>query len=178
MDNLRLYQFLLLDQEKADRYENVFQYAKPVDHINKYKGQKLQSLTFGQVGTLKKLATEREYIQAFQIVFGIPEKTLLKTRIKDFFMALNWLRNEIQNLLENEKLLVIEPDPEQTEAGIDELNIFKDMNILIPLSKEYCEPPEVIAEWRYSTIFTLLYHAKISSEIDRRYSEIMKGKNK
>jgi len=178
MENIRLYELLKLDQKQADLYENIFQFAKPVDHVGKYKGRKLQMLTFAEVNALKKLANKLDYIPAFQIVFGIPEIVLLKTRVQEFFTALNWLRNEMQILIEREKLLISEPDPEQIEAGIEELNIFKEMNILIPLSKEYCVKPEELAEWRYSAIFTIIYHAKINADIERRYSEIMKRKIK
>ena len=69
-----------------------------------------------------------------------------------------------------------DPEPEMIEAGINRLDSFGDMNAIIPLSKEYGVNPDVIVEWRYMQVFTLLRHKKISGEIDRNYMEIMRNK--
>lgn len=177
MENIRLYQFLLLDEAEADRYLGVFQHIKPVDRIGNLKAKRLQALTFGEVLTIKKCASKNDYIEPFLIVFGISKRKLLTTRITEFFRAFNWIRNELTILQEREKLLNSEPEQEMIDAGIERLDLFKEMNLVIPLSKDYSLRPDIIFDWRYSTIFTLLHHGKISAEIDRNYAEILRKKH-
>ncbi len=199
MDNIRLYRFLLLEEAVQNRYFNVFQFIAPVGIIPRLfllwqfgnlKAEKLQQLSFGEIIMLKKYATGNDYEKIFQIVFGISESQLLRVRVKDFFQALNWIKNELEILVEREKLLNSEPDPKMMEAGIERLEVFREMNLLIGLMKDYGLPPtperslfssaedynplDLYAEWRYSTVFTLLYQAKISNDIDRNYAEIMR----
>ena len=73
-------------------YANVFQFIKASDSIEKYKGSKLTSLTFDQVAEVKSLAKESDFAKVFIIVFGIQERRLMRIRVKEFFMALNWLK--------------------------------------------------------------------------------------
>ena len=174
MENIRLYQFLLLDETEADRYLGVFQHIKPDDRIGKLKAKRLHELSFGEVLTIKKCATKDDYIEPFLIVFGISERKLTRIRVTEFFRAFNWIRDELTVLIEREKLLNSEPEPEMIEAGIERLDIFKEMNLVIPLSKDYSLHPYTIFDWRYQTIFTLLHHGKISAEIDRNYAEILR----
>ena len=174
MENIRLYRLLLLDEAEFDRYFGVFEHIKPVDRIGNLKAKRLQSLTFGEVLTIKKCASKNDYIEPFLIVFGISKRKLLMTRVTDFFRAFNWIRNELTILIEREKLLNSEPEPKMIEAGIERLDLFKEMNLVIPLSKDYSLHPDEIFDWRYSTIFTLLHHGKMSAEIDRNYAEILR----
>lgn len=155
-------------------YANVFQFAKAVDTLGNYKAKRLTVLPFGDVTNVKNLAASANYTKVFYIVFGIDEKELVNIRVKEFFMALNWVRQELESLIEREKHLVGEEDPKMVEAGSARLNVFKEMNILIPLSKEYGKTPEEIASWKYSTVFTILYHEKVSRDIEKEYSRLNK----
>ena len=157
-------------------YSNVFQFVKPVDTIGCFKAKKLTGLPFGEVTNIKNLSAAADYPKVFEIVFGITEKDLENIRMKEFFMALNWLRKELESLIEREKHLVGDEDPKMVEAGSARLNVFKEMNILIPLSKEYGKTLEEIAAWKYSTVFTILYHEKGSRDIEREYSRLNTAK--
>lgn len=177
MKNIRLYQFSVLSEEEAEHYASVLQFLKPVDMVGKHKAKSLMSLTYNDVLMLKKLATKDQYVQTFDIVFGIKERELYQVRVREFFSAFNWIRDQIKNLIEMEKReLGGDPDPEMTEAGINRLDSFGDMNAVIPLSTDYGVNPDVILGWRYSQVFMLLRHKKISGEIDRNYMEIMRNK--
>lgn len=178
MKNIKLYQYLKLSERDALYYANVFQFVKPSDSIGEYKGSVLTGLPFGEVANIKKLAKASDFTKVFMIVFGIPEEELIRIRIDEFFMALNWIRNELDQLIGREKHLIGEEDPEMVQAGSERLNVFKEMNILIPLSKEYGMTPDEIASWTYSTVFTIMYYDKISRDIEREYNEIIKKKIK
>jgi len=159
-------------------YANVFQFVKASDSIGKYKAQKITGFPFGEVVNIKKLAQASDFTKVFVIIFGISERRLLRVRVKDFFRALNWVRMELEQLIDREKHLMSEEDPEMVDAGSERLNVFQEMNILIPLSKEYGMMPDEIASWKYSTIFTIMYHDKISRDIEIEYSKTMKNKIK
>ena len=172
MENIKLYQYHQLSENKKLYYANVFQFVKSVDSIGSHKAKKLTGLPFGEVTNIKNLATAQDYPKVFEIVFGIAEKELSNTRVKEFFMALNWLRHELGELIEREKHLVGDEDPKMVEAGSARLNVFKEMNILIPLSKEYGKTIEEIAAWKYSTVFAIMYHEKVSRDIEKEYSRL------
>lgn len=157
-------------------YATVFQFVRAVGTIGSYKAKRLTGLPFGDVTKVKNLAVAEEYPKVFEIVFGITEKELSNTRVKEFFMALNWVRNELGTLIEREKHLVGDEDPKMVEAGSARLNVFKEMNILIPLSKEYGMTPDEIAGWKYSTVFTIMYHEKVSGDIEKEYTRLTTAK--
>lgn len=172
MENIKLNKYLLLDEHDKMYYANVFRYAKAVDTIGEYQAKKLTGLPFGEVTMVKNLAAAADYIKVFEIVFGISEEELSSIRVMEFFMALNWVRYELGQLVEREEHLVGGEDPKMIEAGSAQLNVFKEMNILIPLSKEYSKTPEEIAAWKYSTVFTILYHEKVRADIEREYNRL------
>ena len=82
----------------------------------------------------------------------------------------------MEELIENEKHLTGDEDPEMIEAGSERLSIFKEMNILIPLSKDYGMTIEQIASWTYSTVFVFMYYAKITSEFEQEQHNIIDKK--
>lgn len=172
MKNIKLYEYLLLSDDEMVYYNNVFQFIKEENKIGNYEAKDLTSLTFGEVALVKKLAVASDYQKVFHIVFGIEEKELLNIRVKEFFMALNWLRNNLDALIEREKFLVGDEDLKMVEAGSARLNVFKEMNVIIPLSKDYGKTPEEIESWKYSTIFTIMYYEKISREVEKEYNRL------
>lgn len=172
MRNIRLYQYYQLDEREAVLYASVFKFATPSDRLGSFQAKKLTSLPYGEVNQIKRMAEASDYPGVFEKVFGISQRRLLLMRVKPFFMALNWLRQELEQLLERESHLMSVQDPKMVEAGVDRLKVFKEMNVLIPLSKEYGKTPEEIASWPYSTVFTLLYYEKVSGEIEKAYTEL------
>ena len=173
-----MYQYLRLEENDMLYYSNVFQFIKESDSIGKYKASKLTGLPFGEVVNVKKLAKDSKFAEVFVIVFGIPEKKLMRIRVKEFFMALNWLRMELEQLIEREKHLIGDEEPEMIEAGSERMNVFKEMAILIPLSKEYGMTPDQIASWTYSTVFTIMYYDKVNRDIEKAYNKIIESKIK
>ena len=178
MENIKLYKYLKLGENDALYYATVFQFIKGSDIIGKYKATNLTSLSFGEVANVKSLAKNADFTNVFVIVFGIPENELINIRVKEFFMALNWLKFELAELVEREKHLVGDEEPDMIEAGSARLNVFKEMNILIPLSKEYGMTPEQIEGWKYSTVFTIMYHDKVSRDVEKAYNKIIESKIK
>lgn len=177
MDNIRLHQFAMLPYGKQEQYVQVLQFVKPVARLGKHKAKSFQEMTYNDVLMLKKLASTDAYVPMFDIVFGINENELNMTRIKEFFQAFNWIRDEVKRIIKVEKReLGSEPDPDMVEAGISRLDRFGDMNAVIPMSIDYGVHPDVILGWQYSVVFMLLRHKKISGEIDRNYMEIMRKK--
>ena len=123
MENIKLSDYLKLSENDALYYATVFQFIKGSNEIGKYKATKLTSLSFDDVINIKNLAKNADFTNVFVIVFGIPENELIQVRVKEFFMALNWLKFELAELVEREKHLVGDEDPEMVEAGSARLNV-------------------------------------------------------
>jgi hypothetical protein len=172
MKNIRLYQYFELEEKEMLYYANAFKYGKVSDTLGGHKAKKLTSLSFGDVSKIRDLATTSDYPEIFNIVFGISEKDLNKIRVKEFFMAFNWLQKELEVLISREDHLKGEEDPKLIQAGVERLNSFKGLNILIPLSKAYGKTLEEIESWKYSTIFAILFYDKVNGEIEREYNRL------
>jgi len=176
MDNIRIEELFKLPQHTQERYANLLKYLAPKAKLCGKDGRQLGDLTYAEVAKIKRLANDQDPLNVLAIVFNVSEPEILKVRCMEFFAALNWVQLELHILQEREKLLTEDVDPDLEEAGVKRLDVFKEFNVLIPLSKEYSLPPETIADWQYSTIFTILYHAKITNDIQRRHMEIQKSK--
>ena len=95
-----------------------------------------------------------------------------------FYHSLNWIKEEIQNVYEREvQSLSSPPDSKLKDAGIDDLNIFGEMNTLIALGEKFGKAPQEIENWNYEIVFSLILHQKISSDINKRYIELNKPAN-
>lgn len=153
--------------------------AKPM--FSNKPAKKLESLTFGEVAKLKRIVMNIRYeglIEAFTMVFGTNKVYYEMASVTDYLPALKYINHSISILVKREmKLLSSESDPELDLAGVEKLNKFAELNVLIDLGKKFGKSPDEIQNWRYGTVFSIMLHQKTESEIQKRYIEIKQRNN-
>lgn len=184
IQNLTVSQLFALEHSEFERYCQIFEHARPKDHIkawplylsDPWQAASFGDLTFGDVETIKHTFS-KDLFGVFRIVFGIEQRDLMRVRVRDFFPALNWIKKELSELVKRERdFLEGSQDPDWKNAGGDRLNVFKSMNVLIAFGKEYGQTPQEVEQWKYSFVFTLLYHSRITGEVQKNYHNIMRNK--
>jgi hypothetical protein len=172
--NITVQKLFQLDSEQFDKYHSILKHLDPLPYNNNVWS--VTDLSFGQVATLKLLLKEPSYmnvVEIMNIVFGISSNELTKMSTIKFYHAINWIKNEIEQVYEREvENLTSDIDPLMKEAGVDRLNVFGDMNSLIMLGEKFSKSPDEIEHWNYNLVFSLLLHQKISSEVNKRYVEL------
>lgn len=171
-------QLFLLSNDKFDKYHRVLKHLDPIQLHGKKQLESLTDLTFGEVTGIKmnlKHSSFNNMIDIFKTIFGLEQKEIYKVDVVQFYHALNWIKEEIQAIYEREvQSLSSTPDSKMKDAGIDDLNIFGEMNTLIMLGEKYGKAPQEIENWNYNLVFSLMLHQKISSDINKRYVELNK----
>lgn len=169
-------QFFQLKNQRFEEYHNVLQYLEALPLNDKIES--LTDLTFGEVAGIKldlKQPTFDNMIDIFKTIFGLSQKEIYKINVIEFYHALNWIKEEIQNIYDREiQNLSFTPDSKLKDAGIDDLNIFGEMNTLIALGEKFGKAPQEVENWNYNLVFSLMLHQKISTEINKRYVELNK----
>lgn len=174
-------QLFQLQNEKFEEYHNVLQYLEAIPIKGKNKIESITDLTFGEVAIIKMCLQEPSYqniIEIFKTIFGLEENQIHKIDVVKFYHSLNWIKEEVQNVYDREvQSLSSPPDSKLKDAGIDDLNIFGEMNTLIALGEKFGKAPQEIENWNYEIVFSLILHQKISSDINKRYIELNKPVN-
>ena len=174
-------QLFQLQNDKFEEYHNVLQYLEEIPIKGKKKIESITDLTFGEVATIKMYLQETSYqniIEIFKLIFGLEENQIHKIDVVNFYHSLNWIKKEVQNIYDREiQSLSSPPDSKLKDAGIDDLNIFGEMNTLIALGEKFGKAPQEIENWNYEIVFSLILHQKISAEINKRYVELNKPEN-
>ena len=167
-------QLFQLKNENFEEYHKVLKFLEPVQLNNKIES--ITDLTFGEVAEIKILLQNGSFLsltEMFKIIFGLTQNEIYKINVINFYHALNWIQNEIETIYEREvKNLSSSADSKMKDAGIDELNVFGEMNTLIMLGEKFGKAPQEIENWKYNLVFSLMLHQKISSEVNKRYVEL------
>jgi hypothetical protein len=171
MDNPRIKDVII--NNKFDYYYLIFKYAKASNTFMKREAKKLMRLSFGEVEYIKKCVGKGEYTRPFELVFGVIEEDILNSRAKDFFLAMNYIVEQLTLISNAEQELQADPDPIFEEAGGNRLKRFGSMNAMIGIAKDYSVLPHEVEKWDYQRVFTLLLHSKTSNEINREYSRLL-----
>jgi len=177
--NITIKRLLKLPQTEFEKYQSVLKFLKPKPFIKKNKAIPIEDLTFGQVLMIRnnlQNPTSKKISYIFATVFKMSERKLLRVKVVDFFHGLNWLQEQMKTLYEKEKVLNVSTDPKLERAGIKDLNKFGELNTLISIAERFSIAPQVVETWSYSLVFALIYHSKVSNEINKRYSEILSKK--
>jgi len=182
MLNYRLSKLLTLENTKE--YIEGFKLVKPKNRIWIFKARDIWKMSFEDVEVLKKKQAAAQVIDTFRLIFGIeifympplvrsymsklvkrrpntiflpmPSWLVLRLRATTFFPCLNHIKNELEDLIEKEKLLaqIQQTDPDMIKAGSEKMAIFGIMNILIPAASKYGLFPEDAIKWSYYWVMT------------------------
>ena len=180
LERITVKKLFSLSPERFDEYHNSLKHVLPKAEIKSIPANDIYSLTFSNVVWLKAFiqnTTFENFVKAYQMIFGIDKSEFLKCDVVEFYQSFNWIQNQMLDLIDGEKRLDSDIEPELKEAGIDELNIFGELNTLITIGKEFGKSPAEIEQWSYSMVFALSLHNNISSGINKRHSKILSKKN-
>ena len=177
LTHITLGSFFHLKEDQAAKYLQLQEVMKTDDVFLRRKAKPLGQLTFGEVSQIKRAFIKPSYenlLECFKIVFKVKESAYLKSDIIQYFYALNWIKAEVLLLMEKEKMLVPDPDPDLEMAGVKKLSMFGEMSTLINLAQKFSTSPMVIETWNYNTVFTILLYQKLESEVSKAYNNIKK----
>jgi hypothetical protein len=176
VERINVSKLFSLPSDKFEEYHNICQFQKGNNNIKNKTCDGLMSLSWLDVSEIKDYFQSMNVegiVTALKIVFGLKEKEILHLDIKEFYQAFNWIQDELLKIYKAEKKLSSKPDSKLKEAGIDDLNIFGDLNSLIAIGEKFATPPHEVEKWNYSLVFSLIYHDKISGEVQKRYDKIL-----
>lgn len=198
MKNITIKKLFSLPSDQFNEYVELFEMVKPIDYINTwpdeledpFRCKGLRSLTVGEVIEIK-MKLHKDVARCIEIAFGIKKERVHSLRVKSFFPALNFIKKEIKDIIESEaKFLKGQEDADLKQAGVDRLNVFGDMNMFFGLMKDFplvfsedqlksnkpINPFASLEKIQYSIVFAYLYHQRISNEVQKKYSEIIRNK--
>ena len=90
-----------------------------------------------------------------------------------------WIIDELKFWNEMEhKHLSSDPDFDMLAAGINDLNIFGDLNTTDSIAVKYGITPWEVECWSYQKVFDLQLKSKKESEFQKKYMKIVQNKNK
>ena len=179
ISHINVKDFFLLDENEAIKYVELQSIMLSKDVFLNYRAKPLSELTFGQVSEIKRNFINPDYkslLNCFKIVFKVKEDDYRRSDIIPYFYALNWIKDQIMVLIEKEKMLIPDPDPELEMAGVKKLTIFSEMSILINLAEKFSTTPMAIETWTYNLVFTIILYQKLLNEVRRDYIYITKSK--
>lgn len=156
-------------------------YIQPSGTFLGFKGVPLGSLTYGQVASIKNILaapTEEVIFKAFSDIFRVKQSQYLSAKIVDFMGALNYIKEEVEHIINTEKeLFESDPDPLMEEAGLARLTPFGELNILKSLGKQFGKSPQEVEGWNYNLVISLVVHENITADIEKKYLELNQKRN-
>ena len=177
LKKISLKKLFTLQGDEFENYHNVLKHLQPKPFM---KSSAIIDLNFGEVAKIKMLLQNTKLeniIELFKIIFKIDEGLIYKIDVVQFYETFNWINNEVKEIVEREiENLSSEPDSKLKDAGVEQLNIFKELNTLILLGEKFSTPPQEVEKWNYSLVFGLMLHNKITNDINKNLAEINKAK--
>lgn len=176
MTNHPLHIILSLPESEIESYKTAFRYAAPKNHIpdkeKVYASRPLKQRRYGDVMVIMDLM-EKDLIECFRKTFSIEKADLLQKKATEFFPAFNWLRDQVEAIAKDQKnFLNSGVDPKWVAAGGKDLDIFKSLNVLIPLAEKFGTTPKEVERWDYNFVFAILYRQVTENRVLKKYQEL------
>lgn len=132
---------------------------------------------------LKTILAENDIIGAIVFLSNLSSRRLTRKKIlranyKDYIYFIFWFLDEFKNINKLNKELDEEPNVDLISAGVEQLRIFEELNIIDALAGGDILKWKQIENLTYEEIYTKLLKTKIEKEIQDTYSEILREKQK
>lgn len=155
--NISVKSLFNLPEDRFELYHDILKYLKPMPRLGKRSAKDIETLTFGEVVSIRQGLNDPDadvVIEMFCLVFGIKKTNVLNSNVIDFYHAFNWIKDQIIEINDREQnKLSSAPDGKLKEAGIEELNVFGELNTLIALGEKFGKSPEEIKSGRIALFF-------------------------
>ncbi len=166
-----------LEGNKFDSYNELLKNLNGKNVAAGKVAKDIYQLSFASVSYLKEFMQSPSlpgFISVFKLVFDVDEKEFLKMKTTEFYYSFNWLQNQIIELVENERnQLESKPDENWVAAGIEKLNKYGDVNVVLDLSEQFGWTTEYVEQKSYEEVIVILMRNGDKSTINKNYSEII-----
>lgn len=162
----------------SDLYNFVKKYGK---RTNTLFGVELEPLIYFSYGFVKidlpSLLNENNIDEIINIICDIKDISVKKITDKEKISLTLWLIDELEAIGSLEQnYLSSNPEPELIASGIDELNIFGELNIIDSLAGGDILKWEQVKQLPYHSIFDKLRKDNIERKINKNYNKIISKK--
>ena len=161
-----------------DLYQFVKKYGK---RTNTLFGVELEPLIYFSYGFVKidlpSLLNENNIDEIIKIICDIKDISVKKITDKEKISLTLWLIDELEAIGSLEQnYLSSNPEPELIASGIDELNVFGELNIIDSLAGGDILKWEQVKQLPYHSIFDKLRKDNIERKINKNYNKIISKK--
>ena len=162
----------------SELYQFVKKYGK---RTNTLFGVELEPLIYFSYGFVKidlpSLLNENNIDEIINIICDIKDISVKKITDKEKISLTLWLIDELEAIGSLEQTyLSSNPEPELIASGIDELNIFGELNIIDSLAGGDILKWEQVKQLPYHSIFDKLRKDNIERKINKNYNKIISKK--
>ena len=159
-------------------YQFVKKYGK---RTNTLFGVELEPLIYFSYGFVKidlpSLLNENNIDEIINIICDIKDISVKKITDKEKISLTLWLIDELEAIGSLEQnYLSSQPEPELIASGIDELNVFGELNIIDSLAGGDILKWEQVKQLPYHSIFDKLRKDNIERKINKNYNKIISKK--
>lgn len=162
----------------SDLYQFVKKYGKRTNTLFDVELEPLIYFPYGFVKIdLPSLLNENNIDEIINIICDIKDISVKKITDKEKISLTLWLIDELEaigNLEQN--YLSSQPEPELIASGIDELNVFGELNIIDSLAGGDILKWEQVKQLPYHSIFDKLRKDNIERKINKNYNKIISKK--
>jgi hypothetical protein len=157
--------------------EFIFKYGKQTNSINGIFAKSIFELSYKNVKQdIPEFLKEGKYLEVANLFFDKPFEKLKANELLSFIL---FVLNQYEIINNNEKIkLDSPPDFDLQIAGIDELNVFGEINIIDNLAGGDITKWNDCWNLSYGDVFVKLCKSNIEKRIQKNYQKIIENKNK
>ena len=159
-------------------YQFVKKYGKRTNTLFDVELEPLIYFSYGFVKIdLPSLLNENNIDEIIKIICDIKDISVRKITDKEKISLTLWLIDELEAIGSLEQnYLSSQPEPELIASGIDELNVFGELNIIDSLAGGDILKWEQVKQLPYHSIFDKLRKDNIERKINKNYNKIISKK--
>ena len=162
----------------SELYNFVKKYGKRTNILFDVELEPLIYFSYGFVKIdLPSLLNENNIDEIIKIICDIKDISVKKITDKEKISLTLWLIDELEAIGSLEQnYLSSQPEPELIASGIDELNVFGELNIIDSLAGGDILKWEQVKQLPYHSIFDKLRKDNIERKINKNYNKIISKK--
>ena len=140
--------------------------------------KEIEKMKWGQVMSMRISIAENDttgIIQAIRQMFRLSEDQIKGMKIVQFYYALNWIIQETERLIHQEKNIGTS-DTKWTQAAGNTLNKYLHFGVMKGISEQFGYKLEEIEELQYDVVFLIISYNADYAHVQKRYNKLMQPK--